>query len=700
LGVDEGAGAEGAEPDEGRGGGRLTRAADGNYAAKDYRGAVRKLGQAATLCETRGCTAPVQAQIYASLAIVHWNGTQDFDSATEALRTMVRLDPEHPLDRRATAELRVALDTAKEDVRQEATAKAAGAQPGPATPPRKSESEMTAQEKDEEFRRKVEERKANHLREALDAQKKAEADAAQFAAEQKKAEAARKAEEATRAAADKKEAARKAAEDKKEAARKAAEDKKAEAARRVLEAQKAAEEKKAAARKAVEDKKADDARKAEEARKAKEEERLRAPPPVGKIQENAWHQQTVGYPPPIYVKLHPLLRVSNAPTDVEKVVVDYSGPAMPIPQQLDPETAGQRRVRRHASVRGDFARGRAHVLHDRGQQVQQPGGHRRDAPEAEQGADHGGRDRQFPISPARLPPSDARRRRPRAGRAGRAAPPARRARRTRNARTAACAQRDVRNRESCAADARLEAALAACFGCELGARGQTAPRGNGYFLAIAAARLFRRRASTLRGFGRGRGALRWLAAVFAALALAWLSPGCRPPEPEAACQRSPDADGDGIPDDGRTSALNEKEDGLPPNPTDGCKSTDRDGDGSWETPTECPNERKMGCLRTPKDGCASVDPTVTASSARRTSAPTNRDEERLPGRRWVPLIPPRRGDENRGQDQREDHVRLRKATIEQASQNLLDEIAFVINDNPQIEPSKLPVTQTRSEPTP
>src|SRR5438445_2770165 len=69
---------------------QLTRGAmDKNYVAKDYRGAVRTLGQAATLCETQGCTPPVQAEIYASLAIVHWNGTEDFDSAVEALRTMV-----------------------------------------------------------------------------------------------------------------------------------------------------------------------------------------------------------------------------------------------------------------------------------------------------------------------------------------------------------------------------------------------------------------------------------------------------------------------------------------------------------------------------------------------------------------------------------------------------------------------------------
>src|SRR5262245_60707656 len=55
-----------------------------NYVAKDYSGAVRKLGQAATTCEQNGCTPSVHANVYASLAVVHWNGTEDYDSSVEA----------------------------------------------------------------------------------------------------------------------------------------------------------------------------------------------------------------------------------------------------------------------------------------------------------------------------------------------------------------------------------------------------------------------------------------------------------------------------------------------------------------------------------------------------------------------------------------------------------------------------------------
>src|SRR5262245_28732655 len=98
---------EAAEPGDAQAKKMTKQAMDKNYAGNDYSGAVRKLGQAATVCEQKGCTPSVHANVYASLAIVHWNGTEDYDSAVEALRTMVRLDPEHGVDKRlATPELK------------------------------------------------------------------------------------------------------------------------------------------------------------------------------------------------------------------------------------------------------------------------------------------------------------------------------------------------------------------------------------------------------------------------------------------------------------------------------------------------------------------------------------------------------------------------------------------------------------------
>ncbi len=331
---------------------KLTRTAmDKNYRSKNYAEAVKKLGQAATNCEQKGCTPAVHAQVYACLAVVHWNGTEDYDSAIEALRTMVRIDPDHAIEKRfASAELRSALDTAKTDVDAEknkgATSPAPAAAASAAPPPQREEAPPEedvdpAEAKEREFRRQVEARKAQYAREAELARKKGDEEAARFAAEQKKAEEARKIEEARKAVEDKKEAERKAVEDKKEEARRAAEAKAAEAARKVEEAKRLAQEKKDAARKAAEDKKAEDARKAEEARKAKEEERLRTPIRAGQLQEQTWPNQTIGYPLPVYVKLPPPpAGVEKERTTVVRVVTEYSSPSTPVPQRFELKPLG------------------------------------------------------------------------------------------------------------------------------------------------------------------------------------------------------------------------------------------------------------------------------------------------------------------------------------------------------------------------
>src|SRR5712672_1893276 len=99
-----------------------------------------------------------------------------------------------------------------------------------------------------------------------------------------------------------------------------------------------------------------------------------------------------------------------------------------------------------------------------------------------------------------------------------------------------------------------------------------------------------------RWLGRGH-QLTWCAAVVAFLVVGLGSSGCRPPEPPKppiAEGPKPDADGDGVPDDGTDRCLNEKEDGLPPDPADGCKTTDPDGDGIIGDADKCPNEKEDG----------------------------------------------------------------------------------------------------------
>ena len=360
----------------------LKTAMDKSYMAGDFDVAVGKLNQADALCKMRGCSPSLRAEIYGSLAIVHWVGLEDNDSALQDLRAMVKSDPKFELgDTYAPPELLQALDGVRAEGRRGAAGAgapvASGAAPPkiapPAGPPPAVPPPAVAQaprsaapdagaapktpeeaRKQEEFRQQVEARKAQRAHEIEQAGRIAEEEAARRAVEEKRAEEARKVAEAKKAEEDKKEAARKAAEEKRaeeqrkiEEERKAAEEKK-EAARKAAEEKKeaerkAAEEKKEAERKAAEDKKEaarkaaeEAAKKAEEERLAKEDQRLRTPPPVGKLQETPWREQTMGYPIPIYVKVPPPPRGVERPrVEVVKVVTEYWAPGVAVPQQVE-----------------------------------------------------------------------------------------------------------------------------------------------------------------------------------------------------------------------------------------------------------------------------------------------------------------------------------------------------------------------------
>jgi outer membrane protein OmpA-like peptidoglycan-associated protein len=198
---------------------------------------------------------------------------------------------------------------------------------------------------------------------------------------------------------------------------------------------------------------------------------------------------------------------------------------------------------------------------------------------------------------------------------------------------------------------------------------------------------------TALGTGRRLGALQRAAILVVAAPLAWLSLGCEPPPeppkaPVAALPTPPaDADGDGIPDDGTDKCLLEKEDGLPPDPKDGCKSTDADGDGIVGDADRCPNEKEDGLGPDPKDGCVSPDPDgdgVLGAADKCPSEPETKngfeDEDGCPDK--APRVQVTKTEVKINE---KILFAFGKATIEPASQNLLDEIAFVINDHPQIE---------------
>jgi len=197
---------------------------------------------------------------------------------------------------------------------------------------------------------------------------------------------------------------------------------------------------------------------------------------------------------------------------------------------------------------------------------------------------------------------------------------------------------------------------------------------------------------TALGSGRRQSALRRAAIVFIAAPLAWLTLGCEPPEPPKApvveaIKPPADADGDGIPDDGTDKCLLDKEDGLPPDPKDGCKSTDPDGDGIVGDADRCPNEKEDGLAPDAKDGCVSPDPDGDGVLGDADKCPGEaetkngyQDEDGCPDKAPRVLVTKTEVKINE-----KILFAFGKATIEPASQNLLDEIAFVINDHPQIE---------------
>jgi chemotaxis protein histidine kinase CheA len=200
-------------------------------------------------------------------------------------------------------------------------------------------------EREDAARRAAEEKKEAARSAADEARRAAEEkkEAARVAAEEKKEAQRQAAEDARRAADEKKEAARAAAEEKKEAARVAAEEARKAAEEKKEALRKAAEEKKEAALKAAEDariaaeeKKAEAARMAEEARVAEIDKRMKTPPPVGKLLEEPWKGQAIGYPVLVRVKLPPPPpKIEPERVEVVKVVTEFSGPGVPAPIRIE-----------------------------------------------------------------------------------------------------------------------------------------------------------------------------------------------------------------------------------------------------------------------------------------------------------------------------------------------------------------------------
>jgi OOP family OmpA-OmpF porin len=114
-----------------------------------------------------------------------------------------------------------------------------------------------------------------------------------------------------------------------------------------------------------------------------------------------------------------------------------------------------------------------------------------------------------------------------------------------------------------------------------------------------------------------------------------------------------DTDGDGINDD-VDKCVNEKEDGAPPDPKDGCPNNDPDGDGIVGAADKCPNEPETKNGHQDDDGCPDEVPRVVLT-----------DKEVKITEKIM--------------------FEFGRADIKAESHGLLDEITKVIQDNPQVE---------------
>ncbi|WP_437338775.1 OmpA family protein [Sorangium sp. So ce394] len=131
------------------------------------------------------------------------------------------------------------------------------------------------------------------------------------------------------------------------------------------------------------------------------------------------------------------------------------------------------------------------------------------------------------------------------------------------------------------------------------------------------------------------------------------APPAQPTPPPAPPAPPPDADADGVLDDGTDKCVAEKEDGLPPDAKDGCKSTDPDGDGFVAEADKCPNEAEVKNNYKDDDGCPDVPPVELANNEVKLNAKIA--------------------------------FAAGKADIEPASQELLANIAQIFKDHPQIQ---------------
>lgn len=167
--------------------------------------------------------------------------------------------------------------------------------------------------------------------------------------------------------------------------------------------------------------------------------------------------------------------------------------------------------------------------------------------------------------------------------------------------------------------------------------------------------------------------------------------GCAEPEPPKAAPPPPpppppDTDGDGFVD-AEDKCPTEKEDNLPPDPKDGCPSTDLDNDGVANADDKCPNEAEDGLPPDAKDGCKTTDPDKDGIAGAADKCPNEpetvndfEDEDGCPD-----VLPKVRVKGNEVQINDKIMFAVGKSTIDPKSEELIKNIAEVMNQHPEIE---------------